>query len=116
MTSFETTLQYVVFQYNGKYIGEEVFLCNSCLVCKNENYKLIHKKINTPSGIQIDIHLTFILNKDESNDFTLLRSYIYKNNKEYNVIESYQMYATKQIGGCCYDKIGICKISEDIFG
>lgn len=116
MTSFEITRQYVVFEYNGKYVGGDVFSCDSCLVCKNENYKLIHKRMNTSNRIQFDIHLTFTLNKAESNDFTLLRGYIYKNNKEYNVIESYQMYASKQIGDYCYDKIGVCKITEDIFG
>jgi hypothetical protein len=115
MTSFQVTHQYVVFEYNGKYIGEAVFSCDSGLVCKNQNYKLIHKKINTLNGTQFDIHLTFTLNEDDSNDFILLRGYIYKNNKEYNV-ESYQMYASKQIGDYCYDKIGVCKISEYIFG
>ena len=110
-----TSKQHIIFEYENKYIENSLFLCDSSVICKNDNYKIIHKKLNT-DGEQFDIFLTYISNeKDEYGNPKLVRSYIYKNNKEYDIIINFKLYARLSINDTCYDIIAICKISENIF-
>lgn len=110
-----TSKQYIIFEHVNKYIENSLFRCDASVICKNDNYKVIHKKIYSDDE-QFDIFLTYTSNeKDEYGNPKLLRSYIYKNNKEYDIIINFQLYARLTINDTCYDIIGICKITENIF-
>ena len=98
--------QYVVFDICGS-IKDTVYNCVSTLLFMSDNYCVVHKKIVvSESEDPINMFITY------SDSF--VRGYIYKDEQEYEIY-SYLLYNSSYIGGICYDCVGICSITQNIF-
>ena len=115
--------QNIIFYSNeeNEYINNIVYRCDSEIISETDNFIIIKKynliKINTEINTEYinDKNIFIIITYYKEKDYNkFLRGYIYFENKEYE-IGYYCRFGSKQIKEYCYDNIGICYLSKNIF-
>jgi len=88
---------YIVFNI-GHDIGNEVKICESELLFRNESFYITKKVIK---------NVTLIITHVTKGDF--LRGYAYILEKEYPIL-NYCNWSSLQIKDLCYDNISVCEL------
>jgi len=96
----------VILGFNTLIKDEHVFLCKWEQTFSNNSHSIIHRKINP----DVDIFITY----STSSPYGYVRGYVYKNGKEYEILDT-RRYTSLQIEDHCYDNISVIKLEEDIF-
>ena len=85
---------------------ENTFLCESEMVMDNPDHYILHT-VFMRNEKRCDIIITY-------SDKTLIRGFLYYNNKEFVVNDS-RTYASLQVGEWCYDNITVVRLLENPF-
>jgi len=103
---------WIIFDYNNELKKENVYKCHSCIIFKNDSHVIVYKNIKK-DDIKIDIFITYFRSPEWNMDL-FLRGFLYKNGKEYE-ITGITMFKSLQVEDSGYDRIALCRISNNIF-
>ena len=96
----------VILGFNTIIKEEHVFLCKWDQTFSNTSHSIVHRKVKP----DIDIFNTYA----SSSLYGYVRGYVYKNGKEYEILDT-RRYASLQIEDHCYDNISVIRLENNIF-